>query len=111
MNIIRELLKRGASVDLQNSLGGTALMGVCTVALLTGIMANAFANQIQGRRTIFEAEVAHALEDGTITEDEQRLLEELRARFEFSEEYARAIIDLTREKLQDSGGNPPSAGA
>ena len=91
--------------------GGTALMGVCTVALLTGIMANAFANQIQGRRTIFEAEVAHALEDGTITEDEQRLLEELRARFEFSEEYARAIIDLTREKLQDSGGNPPSAGA
>ena len=48
---------------------------------------------------------------GTITEDEQRLLEELRARFEFSEEYARAIIDLTREKLQDGGGNPPNAGA
>ncbi|MGB0266312.1 MAG: hypothetical protein ACPF9T_00520, partial [Pseudomonadales bacterium] len=56
-----------------------------------------------------EAEVAHALEDGTITDDEQRLLEELRARFEFSEEYARAIIDLTREKLQDDReGRPPS---
>lgn len=91
--------------------GGTALMGVCTVALLTGIMANAFANQVQGRRTIFEAEVAHALEDGTITEDEQRLLEELRTRFDFSEEYARAIIDLTREKLEDGSGKPPSAGA
>ena len=90
--------------------GATALMGVCTVALLTGIMANAFANQVQGRRTIFEAEVAHALEDGTITEDEQRLLEELRARFEFSEEYARAIIDLTREKLQDIGGDRPPNG-
>jgi len=88
--------------------GGTALMGVCTVALLTGIMANAFANQVQGRRTIFEAEVAHALEDGTITEDEQRLLEELRTRFDFSEEYARAIIDLARENGRDS---PPSAGA
>ena len=92
--------------------GGTALMGVCTVALLTGIMANAFANQVQGRRTIFEAEVAHALEDGTITEDEQRLLDELRTRFDFSEEYARAIIDLAREKLEGEDANsPPSAGA
>jgi voltage-gated potassium channel len=92
--------------------GGTALMGVCTVALLTGIMANAFANQVQGRRTIFEAEVAHALEDGTITDDEQRLLEELRTRFDFSEEYARAIIELTREKREDGRASPPpSAGA
>jgi len=92
--------------------GGTALMGVCTVALLTGIMANAFANQVQGRRTIFEAEVAHTLEDGTITEDEQRLLDELRTRFDFSEEYARAIIDLAREKLEGEDANsPPSAGA
>ena len=31
----------------------TALMGVCTVALLTGIVGNAFANQLGKRKAIF----------------------------------------------------------
>ena len=49
----------------------TALLGVCTVALLTGIVASAFSNQMASREAIFEAEIASALSDGVVTDDEQ----------------------------------------
>ena len=46
----------------------TAVMGVCVVALLTGIVATAFANQISRRQDMFEAEIVAALSDGVITQ-------------------------------------------
>jgi voltage-gated potassium channel len=72
----------------------TALLGVCTVALLTGIVASAFSNQMARRETIFEAEIAAALSDGVVTEDEQAQIEELRERFKITEEHARAVFAL-----------------
>ena len=87
----------------------TALMGVCTVALLTGIVGNAFANQMQKRKAIFEAEVDHALADGVITSDEAAHIDRLRKEFNLSEEHARAIIaSLTerhRKQLQTNGSH------
>ena len=56
----------------------TAIMGVCVVALLTGIVANAFANQVATRKAILEAEVANALLDGEISDQEQAKIESLR---------------------------------
>ncbi|NQV68200.1 MAG: ion transporter, partial [Rhodobacteraceae bacterium] len=64
----------------------TAFMGVCVVALLTGIVASAFANQITRRKVIFESQLREALKDGTIDEDEQISLENLRVAFNLSEE-------------------------
>ncbi len=80
----------------------TALMGVCTVALLTGIVGNAFANQLGKRKAIFEAEVDHALADGVITSDEAAHIDRLRQEFNLSEEHARAIIaSLTERHKKD----------
>ncbi len=76
----------------------TALMGVCTVALLTGIVGNAFANQLQKRKAIFEAEVDHALADGVISSDEAIHIDRLRQEFNLSEEHARAIITSMTER-------------
>lgn len=76
----------------------TALMGVCTVALLTGIIANAFANQINRRKTIFEAEITHALLDGTISEEEKQKIEKLQKEYNLPDAYARAIITSISEK-------------
>lgn len=70
----------------------TALSGVCTVALLTGIVGSAFATQIAKRKAIFEAEIQHALSDGVITDDEARRIEKLRQEFSLSKEHATAII-------------------
>lgn len=76
----------------------TALMGVCTVALLTGIIANAFANQLNRKRAIFEAEISDALSDGIISEEENEKIEALRQRFNLSDDYARAIIAVVSER-------------
>ena len=79
----------------------TALMGVCTVALLTGIVASAFANQLARKRQMFEAEVSSALEDGVLTGDEVEHLNSLKENYHISDEQARAIIEMlsnNREK-------------
>ena len=79
----------------------TALMGVCTVALLTGIVASAFANQLARKRQMFEAEVSSALEDGILTSEEVDRLNSLKENYHISDEQARAIIDMlstNREK-------------
>ena len=75
----------------------TAIMGVCVVALLTGIVANAFANQVARRKAILEAEVANALLDGEISEQEQEKIETLRKRFDLSEDHVEAIIELFKD--------------
>ena len=59
----------------------TAIMGVCVVALLTGIVATAFANQISRRQDIFEAEIVSALSDGIITQEERDRIAKLQKSF------------------------------
>lgn len=80
----------------------TALMGVSTVALLTGILANAFANQVTRKKDIFEAEIANALSDGFIDEEETAKIEALRKRFNLSEEHARAIKEMIEGQSRTS---------
>ena len=75
----------------------TAIMGVCVVALLTGIVANAFANQVATRKAILEAEVANALLDGEISDQEQAKIESLRKRFDLSEDHVDAIIEVFKD--------------
>jgi voltage-gated potassium channel len=77
----------------------TAFMGVCVVALLTGIVASAFANQITRRKVIFESQLREALKDGTVDEDEQISLENLRVAFNLSEEQV-AEFYLQAQKEQ-----------
>ena len=53
-------------------------MGVSTVALLTGIVATGFTNQVAMRRNQLEAEINSALSDGVITGEEKEKIEDLR---------------------------------
>ena len=76
----------------------TALMGVCTVALLTGIVASAFSTQMARREAIFEEEIKLAMSDGIITSEEEKHIEELRERFNIPEEHAQQIFELLTEK-------------
>jgi len=70
----------------------TALMGVCVVALLTGIVATGFTNQVAMRRQQLEAEISSALSDGVITGEERQHIEAMRQRLNISEDDAVAII-------------------
>ena len=70
----------------------TALMGVSVVALLTGILANAFSNQIARRKMIFEDQIREALADGVVDAVEVRSLERLRQDFGLSKQQADALM-------------------
>jgi voltage-gated potassium channel len=70
----------------------TAFMGMCTVAFLTGIVANAFANQLARRRAIFDAELRQALKDGELHEDEIDRLEQMKKAFNLSDNQAQSIL-------------------
>ena len=77
----------------------TALMGVCVVALLTGIVATGFTHQVSMRRNQLEAEIT-ALSDGVISKDERKKIDDLRQQLNISEEDALAIINyMSRESI------------
>jgi len=71
----------------------TALLGVCSVALLTGIVANAFTEQLARKRAVFENSVLRALQDGVITSGERDYLNKIRDEFNLTKEYAEAIFE------------------
>jgi len=72
----------------------TALMGVCSVALLTGIIANAFAKLVDRRKSEFEAAVADAIADGVLTVEEHDELERLRLRYGLTPEQAESVFQI-----------------
>ena len=78
----------------------TAFLGVSTVAMLTGIVASSFANQVARRRVAYEAELREALKDGQISRQEEAELARLREQFDFTD---RQIADMRAEV---EGGMP-----
>ena len=80
----------------------TALMGVCAVALLTGIVASAFSSQMNRRNELFKAQINEALSDGIITEDERVHIEALRKRFNIPEEHAHSVLKVLSEGKKGS---------
>lgn len=76
----------------------TAMMGVCVVALLTGIVATAFSNQLAQRKNILEAEIVSALSDGVISEDEMSKIVQMQREMGLSDEHAKAMIEILRDR-------------
>lgn len=76
----------------------TSFMGVCTVALLTGIVASAFANQMARRRIIYEAQLRESLRDGHLDQAEQDTLMRLQRSFNLSQEQAASILEQVKRE-------------
>ena len=70
----------------------TAILGVCTLALLTGVVANSFAAQMSRRRAIFEAAIRKAIEDGKLSSQERAVLDQLQDEYNLTREHADAIF-------------------
>ena len=75
----------------------TAIMGICTVALLTGIVATSFTNLRSRKSALFEAEINEALRDGIITDEEAQKIENLRKELNLSEEHSKSLMKLLSE--------------
>lgn len=70
----------------------TAVSGVFTVALLTGIVASAFATRVRTQEIEFTTEVEEVLKEGHMSAKERRTIEHLRQEFSLTEDHARAIV-------------------
>ncbi len=80
----------------------TAIMGICTVALLTGIVATSFSNLRSRKSALFEAEINEALRDGIISDDEAQKIENLRKELNLSEEHSKSLMQLLSEGKKKS---------
>ena len=78
--------------------GITAFMGVCVVALMTGIVASAFSSQVSRRQDLLEAEIMNALDDGVITEDELEKITELQNQLNLEDRHLKAILELVGQR-------------
>ena len=79
----------------------TAIFGVVVVALLTGIVANAFNAQMERRKIIFEDQVREALLDGVLDSDEVASLDDLRKKFGMSKIQADALIEHVKKLKEE----------
>lgn len=77
----------------------TAFLGVCTVALLTGIVASAFANQMARRRVIYEVELRRAMASGRLSPDDAETLDKLRRSFNLSAEQAAHMVEQAQRDI------------
>ncbi|MEY2993619.1 MAG: hypothetical protein RL357_554 [Pseudomonadota bacterium] len=79
-----------------------AIMGVCTVALITGILASSFAVQMDRRKREFEEQLHEAMADGVLTDKEIEFLDALKDDMGVSdEEFER----LRKKFLRKHHGN------
>ena len=87
----------------------TALSGVFTVALLTGIVASAFVSRVRTQEIEFTTEVEEVLKDGHLDEQEKRTIEHLRTEYNITEDHARAIIRqiIEEQSLYKHSPAPP----
>ena len=76
----------------------TAFLGVSIVAMLTGIVASAFSNQMARKRVIYEGELRRALADGEIDEEERRLLDDLKDQFGLSDDQTELLFEQVRKE-------------
>ncbi len=76
----------------------TAFLGVSIVAMLTGIVASAFSNQVARKKVIFEDQLRKAMADGVIDEEEQRMLDNLSEEFGLSEEQTQQLLEQVRRE-------------
>lgn len=76
----------------------TAIIGVLTVALMTGIVSSSFANRMALKKTMLDKEIEESLEDGIISAEELSKIKALAAGLNMSDEQVEALITYERMK-------------
>lgn len=78
----------------------TAVVGVCVVAMLAGLVATSFSKQMDQKRARMEAEIADALADGVISREELRKISRLRHELNLSKQHVDALIRIAADAKQ-----------
>ena len=76
----------------------TAIIGVLTVALMTGIVSSSFANRMALKKTMLDKEIEESLEDGVISAEELGKITSLAAGLNMNDDQIEALITYERMK-------------
>jgi voltage-gated potassium channel len=76
----------------------TGFLGVCMAAIMTGIVASAFSNQVARKKAAFEAQLREVFKDGNMSEEEQQTLQRLQAHYRLSDEQVEAMMLRAKNK-------------
>ena len=71
----------------------TGFLGVCMAAIMTGIVASAFANQLSRKKSAYLAQLRQVLMDGVVSEAEQETLKRLQAQFRLSDKEVQTMME------------------
>ena len=70
----------------------TAMMGVCSIALLTGIIGAGFSNQMAKRKATLALKVREVVDDGVITAEEAAELTKLQEKLQLTDDQMAAVV-------------------
>jgi voltage-gated potassium channel len=76
----------------------TGFLGVCMAAIMTGIVASAFSNQVARKKAAFEAQLREVFKDGNMSEEEKETLQRLQAHYRLSDEQVEAMMLRAKNK-------------
>ena len=71
----------------------TGFLGVCMAAILTGIVASAFANQMSRKKSSYQAQLRQVLADGVVSEAEKDALKRLQLQFRLSDKEVQTMME------------------
>ena len=74
----------------------TGFLGVCMAAILTGIVASAFANQMSRKKSAYQAQLRQVLADDVVTDAEKDTLKRLQAQFRLSDKEVQTMMEQAR---------------
>lgn len=79
----------------------TGFVGVCMAAIMTGIVASAFANQLSHKKSAYKAQLLQVLSDGVVSDAERDTLKRLQVQFRLSDKEVQNMLDQAQGKLKE----------
>lgn len=76
----------------------SGFLGVCMAAIMTGIVASAFSNQVARKKAAFESQLREVFKDGQMSDEEQDALKRLQAQYRFSDLQVEAMLQRAKSK-------------
>jgi len=76
----------------------TGFLGVCMAAIMTGIVASAFSNQISRKKAAYQSQLRAVLADGVVSDAEKESLRQLQLKYRLSDAQVQVFIDEAQGK-------------
>jgi voltage-gated potassium channel len=76
----------------------TGFLGVCMAAIMTGIVASAFSNQVARKKAAFESQLREIFSDGFVSDEEKETLKRLQAHYRLTDAQVEAMLQRAQNK-------------